>query len=269
MCEQHGPARRTILQGAAVASGAALVAGTGVGTANADADARAAAAEPSMYFRADWDARPPSSPVQVLATAPTHVVVHHTATPNSTDHSEAHALALSRSIQNYHMDTQGWIDAGQQFTISRGGHLMEGRNLAVVAVREGTHCVGTHVADYNGTTVGIENEGTYMEEGPTQELTDKLIETLAWLCGAYGLDPQQAIVGHRDFNSTACPGDVLYSMLPELRDAVSGLMAAQGMEIGTAHVAAEDRPTYPEVPEDEPQREFFHGPGRGADDFTR
>lgn len=268
MSHPHGPNRRTLLQGAAVASGAALVGGT-FGISTAHADTGAAAAEPSLYFRGDWNARPPSSPVQVLDTPPSFVVVHHTATANSTDYSESHALALSRSIQNFHMDDNGWIDAGQQFTISRGGHIMEGRDRAVPAVREGSHCVGTHVADNNSTCVGIENEGTYTDVEPTQSLIDSLVDTLSWLCGAYGLDPQDAILGHRDFNATECPGDVLYAMLPDLRSSVSSVMQARGLEIGTPSVAAADRPTYPPVPEDEPQREFYHGPARGPDDFTR
>ncbi|MEU3019084.1 peptidoglycan recognition family protein [Nocardiopsis sp. NPDC007018] len=265
----HGPDRRAVLRGAAVASGTALAGGAfGVSTAHASVGT-GAAAEPAMYFRADWNARPPTTPVQVLATPPSFVVVHHTATPNATDHSEAHALALSRSIQNFHMDSNGWADAGQQFTISRGGHVMEGRDRAVPAVREGSHCVGAHVANNNSTCVGIENEGTYMEEGPTQALTDSLVATLAWLCGAYGLNPHEAILGHRDFNATACPGDVLYAMLPELRDAVTGVLLAAGAQIGTRTVPREDRPSYPPVPRDEPRRAFEHGPGRGPDDITR
>ncbi|WP_431871687.1 peptidoglycan recognition protein family protein [Nocardiopsis eucommiae] len=268
MPQRHGPDRRAVLRGVAVASGAAL-AGGAFGVSTAHADTSSAAAEPAMYFRADWGARPPSSPIQVLAEPPSFVVVHHTATPNSADHSEAHALALSRSIQNFHMDSNGWSDAGQQFTISRGGHIMEGRDRAVPAVREGQHCVGAHVANNNSTCVGIENEGTYMDEGPTQALTDSLVATLAWLCGAYGLNPQEAILGHRDFNATACPGDVLYAMLPDLRNAVTGVMLSRGLEIGTRTVPVQDRPTYPPVPADEPSREFDHGPGRGADDFTR
>jgi hypothetical protein len=33
-----------------------------------------------------------------------------------------------------------------------------------------------------------------------------------------------AIVGHRDYVSTQCPGDVLYARLPELRDRVAALL---------------------------------------------
>lgn len=262
-----GPGRRTILRGAAVASGAAVLGGAF--TVGGATSASAQAAEPALYVRADWAARPPSSPTQVLATPPSYVVVHHTATPNSTDYSLNHALALSRSIQNFHMDSNGWSDTGQQLTISRGGHIMEGRDRSLPAVREGSHAVGAHVANNNSTCIGIENEGLYMTEGPTQALTDALVATLAWLCGAYGLNPQTAILGHRDFNATACPGDVLYAMLPDLRNAAASVLTAQGVDPRGLREPTSDGPTYPPVPDDEPQREFHHGPGRGADDFTR
>ncbi len=45
--------------------------------------------------------------------------------------------------------------------------------------------------------------------------------TCSWLCEAYGLDPHAAIVGHRDYNPTQCPGDVVYARLPELRNRVA------------------------------------------------
>lgn len=262
-----GPDRRTVFRGAALTSGAAVLGGAfTVSTAHAEP---VRIAEPALYTRGDWNARTPSSPVQVLAEPPTQIVVHHTATPNTDDLSEDAALALSRSIQNFHMDTQGWIDAGQQLTISRGGHIMEGRNRALPAIREGTQCVGTHVANHNNTTIGIENEGTYTDVEPTGELIDALVETLAWLCEAYGLNPD-AIVGHRDFNATECPGEVLYGMLPELRNQTMSVLEAKGVQVPpSAQVDPADAPTYPAVPDDEPDHTFHHGPVRGPDDISR
>ncbi|MBE3000458.1 N-acetylmuramoyl-L-alanine amidase [Nocardiopsis sp. HNM0947] len=263
-----GPDRRTLLRGAALTSGAVAIGGAFTVAPVQASPVRIA--EPSLYTRADWDARSPSSPVQILAEPPTQIVVHHTATPNSDDLSEGHALALSRSIQNFHMDDNGWIDTGQQLTISRGGHIMEGRDRALPAIREGTQCVGTHVANHNNTTIGIENEGTYTDVEPTSELIDALVETLAWLCEAYGLNPQDAIVGHRDFNATECPGEVLYGMLPDLRSATTSVLEAKGVSIpprGGTDPA--DAPSYPAVPDDEPERTFYHGPARGADDISR
>src|SRR5699024_2241253 len=111
--------------------------------------------------------RAPRSPIQVLSNAPSYIVVHHTATPNSTDYSLDHALALSQSIQNYHMDSNGWIDTGQQLTISRGGYVMEGRDRTPEAITAGNHVLGTHVANNNSTCIGIENEGLYTSASPT------------------------------------------------------------------------------------------------------
>lgn len=265
MPNPQGPDRRTILRGAAVTSGAVALGGA---VTLGGATSASAQEEPSLYMRDDWDARSPSSPVEILDTPPTSIVVHHTATGNSTDYSVDHALALSRSIQNFHMDDNGWIDTGQQLTISRGGHIMEGRDRAVPAIREGTHCVGTHVADHNSTTIGIENEGTYTSESPTDALYDALVDTLSWLCAAYDLNPQDAIVGHRDFNATECPGDVLYGMLPDLRDDVTSSLVAQGVEIGTRTPSPQSEPSFPAVPASEPSREFYHGPAVGPRDSS-
>lgn len=268
---RSGPNRRSLLRGAALTSGVALLGGSlgtlGATAASAQPSNPIQAAAPELYWRGAWNARAPRSPIQVLANAPTYIVVHHTATPNSTDYSLDHGLNLSKSIQNHHMDTNGWIDAGQQLTISRGGYVMEGRDRTPEAIAAGQHVVGTHVANYNSSAIGIENEGTYTSASPTQALTDSLVETLAWLCGAYGLNPS-AIVGHRDFNATACPGDVLYAMLPDLRNRVTQTMSALDIPIAAARAAGEDGPTYPAVPDDEPSHEFYHGPLRGPDDIA-
>ncbi|MCP3013120.1 peptidoglycan recognition protein family protein [Nocardiopsis dassonvillei] len=267
-----GPDRRSILRAATIASATAALGAVGATSAfarPADTSAAVQAAQPYLYWRGAWGARPPSSPIQVLAAAPRYIVVHHTATPNSTNYSLDHALNLSRSIQNHHMDTNGWSDTGQQLTISRGGYVMEGRDRTPEAIAAGNHVVGAHVANNNNTCIGIENEGLYTSVGPTAALTDALVQTLAWLCGAYGLNPHSAILGHRDFNATACPGDVLYSRLPELRDRAAQTMRTLGIAIAARREPGEDGPTYPPVPDDEPEREFYHGPARGPDDFSR
>lgn len=164
-----------------------------------------------------WGARPPSQPVTVLSTNPNKIIVHHTATANSTDYSQSHAYALARSIQNYHMDSRGWLDSGQQFTISRGGYAMEGRHRSLERLRAGSgHVLGAHCTGQNEQAIGIENEGTYISVTPPAALYDRLVELCAYICQMYGL-PAYQIYGHRDFNSTECPGDVLYGMLPQLR----------------------------------------------------
>lgn len=215
--------RQLLIRTAALAGGAALAAATDL------TNSAIAAAQPSIRTRAEWNARAPVAAASIIAK-PDHLVVHHTATANSADLSLSHAFALSRAIQNHHMDTNGWDDTGQQLTISRGGHIMEGRNRSLQAIGQGNNVLGAQTLNHNSHTLGIENEGTYVSANPTQQLWDSLVDTLAWLCDVYGLDPHAAIVGHRDYNATQCPGDRLYARLPELRNDVAASLGLAGRE---------------------------------------
>ncbi|WP_017615051.1 peptidoglycan recognition protein family protein [Nocardiopsis salina] len=231
------------------------------------AEASASAPSPTIRNRSAWNARPPTSTPQTVSGSPTYIVVHHTATENQTDYSLERAYSLSRGIQNWHMDNNGWIDAGQQFTISRGGHIMEGRSGSLLAVDGGYHLVGTHVANYNGVAVGIENEGTYNSVSPTDALWSSLIRTCAWLCYFYDR-PTSAIVGHRDLNSTECPGDQLYSLLPTLRSDVADYLSSNNVSLSARDLAGPEIPPYPPVPSGGPSGAHDHGPALGSDDLN-
>lgn len=179
---------------------------------------------PEIYGCDAWGARQPTEPITVLASKPVKVIVHHTDTANSTDYSLAHAFSLSRAIQNYHIDTNGWIDTGQHFTISRGGYVTEGRHRSLEILQGGTqHVRGAHCLNQNEVSVGIENEGNYMQVSPPQALYDKLVAMIAYICQQYGI-PSTEIYGHRDFNATDCPGDKLYALLPQIRSDVAALI---------------------------------------------
>jgi hypothetical protein len=178
-----------------------------------------------IHTRGDWEAVPPRRRATLLKKPPDRIVVHHTATENSKDTSLEHAYALSRRIQRFHMHERGWDDTGQQLTISRGGHVMEGRNRSLEAIRTGGHTVGAQARYHNDHTLGIENEGEYSKAPVPGKLWDALVETCCWLCVEYRLDPFRAIVGHRDLVTTDCPGDVLYARLPELRAEVAQSLA--------------------------------------------
>lgn len=177
---------------------------------------------PNMYGTAVWGARPPREPITLLNRKPTYIVVHHTVEPGNTDdYSLDRAFTISRNIQDFHMDSRGWIDTGQQFTISRGGFITEGRHRSIEALRGGTqHVLGANVANHNSEIIGIENEGLYMEVDVPETLWLSLVALVAYMASQYGVSPE-LIRGHRDFNATACPGDVLYARLPELRQAVA------------------------------------------------
>jgi hypothetical protein len=233
MAPQPGLGRRTLLRGGltATAAGALGIGAAAHASAAPHAGGRAArragttAAEPRIYTTAEWGARAPDQEIVILDHVPTYIAVHHTAEPgNSEDYSLEHAMAICRSIQNFHMDGQGWGDSGQQFTNSRGGFVLEGRHHSLDVVRGGVqHVQGANVGGRNSEVIGIENEGLYTDVDVPQALWDSLVQLVAWIAAQYGR-PVANIMGHRDFNSTECPGGVLYGRLQELRDAVAGAL---------------------------------------------
>lgn len=243
MTSQNGFNRRALIRGGMVATAAGVV---GLGAANAASGAptapartsgasgpRAAAAEPRVYTTAEWGAVAPVEDIVVLDRVPTFIVVHHTAEPgNSEDYSLEHAKQICRDIQQAHI-ARGFGDSGQQFTNSRGGYVLEGRHQSLGVVQGGTqHVQGAHVGDHNSETIGIENEGIYVDVDVPQALWDSLVDLVAWIAVQYDR-PVADIMGHRDFNSTECPGTVLYGRLQELRDAVANA-------IGVSKVTAPD-----------------------------
>jgi N-acetyl-anhydromuramyl-L-alanine amidase AmpD len=219
----RGPTRRSVLQGAlAVSLGTAgFGAASGIMSPAAQAATGAARALPPIAGCDAWAARPPSVPITMLASRPLRIIVHHTDTPNSTDYSQAHAFSLARSIQNYHMDHNGWIDTGQHFTVSRGGYVMEGRHRSLEALNNGgedvasAHCIGQ-----NSVSIGIENEGNYVNTDMLASHYAVLLDLCTGLCTSYGLRAY-AIYGHQDFNNTDCPGTRLYGLLSRLRSDVA------------------------------------------------
>ena len=55
---------------------------------------------------------------------------------------------------------------------------------------------------------------------PTQAQLRSLIKLARWLSAAYGI-PAERILGHRDQEATTCPGDNLYALLNQVRQAVA------------------------------------------------
>lgn len=217
MSGAHITRRGVLLGGLAIAGGVGY---TGV----AGASEAVSPSAPPIIGCGDWRARPNRYTVPIHDQRPVKILVHHTATPNVTDMSRRAAESLAHSIQNFHMDQRGWLDSGQHFTISRGGFVLEGRHRSLEMLRggrrqaEGAHCTGQNVV-----AVGIENEGTYTSTGPTDKQWQRLREMCAYICRQYKIRPTE-LYGHRDYKDTACPGDVLYGMLPKLRKEVARLL---------------------------------------------
>jgi hypothetical protein len=179
----------------------------------------------------DWGAAPPAHVFD--RTRPKWIVVHHTAHPNPPNDrsggTREGAMALAREIQHDHMAGRNWADTGQNFLNSTGGFVLEGRHGTLAAIKVGQCVRSAHAPTTKGKLTGgnespgIENEGTFMTIPMALKQWSSLVDLCASLCRSLNLEPT-AIKGHRDFTATACPGDWLYSQLPQLRVEVANAL---------------------------------------------
>jgi hypothetical protein len=213
---EHEVDRRTLFR---VGLGGAVAAV--VGTEFAFPAVAGATPSPSFPWIIDcdtWGARPPSSPIQITGNTTNKIILHHMAFPNVTDYSREHAIQLAKDCQNLHMDTNGWADTGQHFTVSRGGYVLEGRHRSLETLDAGQHqVIAAHCPGENGNAIGIENEGTYITETPPEALLDSLVELCVAVCQKFRLNAWD-IFGHWDFRlGTDCPGIAFYALFPQVR----------------------------------------------------
>ena len=136
------------------------------------------------------------------------IVIHHTGMPGADKDSTAEA------IHEFHQKTNGWAGIGYHYLIRKNGMIEQGRK---------PEAIGAHAYHYNKPSIGVSLAGNFDIGRPTESQMDSLKELVLWLCLKYRLDPLKkgVIVGHRDLNDTACPGDALYSRLDEIRYAAA------------------------------------------------
>lgn len=215
---EHEVDRRTLFR---VGLGGAVAAVVGTETAFAGAADAAPSGEFPWIIDCDtWGARPPSSPIQITGNTTNKIILHHMAFPNVTDYSREHAVQLAKDCQNLHMDTNGWADTGQHFTVSRGGYVLEGRHRSLETLDAGEHqVISAHCPGENGNAIGIENEGTYIAEAPPRALLDSLVQLCVAVCRQFDLHAWD-IFGHWDFRVTDCPGITFYAQFPQVRSRV-------------------------------------------------
>ncbi len=207
--------------------------------------------QPAVQPRSAWGAREPKT---ALTNAPKVQMgfVHHTV--NANDYAAADVPAMLRSIQAYHMDSNGWDDIGYNFLVDRFGTAWEGRAGSLNAP-----VVGAHTEGFNTGSVGVAILGDFRTTAPSQASVAAASRVLGWKLGTSGVDPNgtatmtsggndtfaqgnvvvfPAIAGHRDGKSTTCPGQLLYDQLPAIRNAAVLTAAALTAPIGSLDVAS-------------------------------
>jgi hypothetical protein len=104
-----------------------------------------------------------------------------------------------RSIQNYHMDSQGWSDIAYNLCVCTHGYIYEGRGKGKGSAANGTSQAN---ADWYAICALVgehDDQPAALDTG----LADAAAKCRSWGAGS-------AVTGHRDHTSTACPGDELY-----------------------------------------------------------
>jgi hypothetical protein len=167
--------------------------------------------------------------------------VHHTENPNG--YSREEVPRMLRAIYQFHRYGRGWNDIGYNFVVDRFGRIFEARAGGV-----DEPVTGAQAGGYNYCSSGIAVLGEYGAQGISPAARRALAHLLAWKLSLHGVpikgrvtvrvNPAGAIysrfparsrvslpriAGHRDADSTNCPGNALYGELPGLRRATKGL----------------------------------------------
>jgi len=167
--------------------------------------------------------------------------VHHTENPNG--YAAGEVPAMLRAIYAFHRYVKGWNDIGYNFVVDAYGRIFEARAGGI-----DEPVVGAHAGGYNLVSSGVAVLGSFMSAPISPAARTALERLLAWKLSLHGLPaegnvtvrvnpagasysrfPANArvslprIAGHRDGDSTDCPGDVLYRELPGIRASVRRL----------------------------------------------
>jgi hypothetical protein len=174
-------------------------------------------ARPSLIARAVWAGQPVAA--QPERADPRGVILHQIDAPPDAEGT----LALLRALANYQTEALEWDDMPYHFLIDAEGNLFEGRaggpTSAVSRLAGGDNAV--HIA-----LIGA------ADEPPTSQAQAVLVNLLAWLGQAYGIDPtgehevvvgpsrttRPNIVGHADVApGVTDPYTATRALLPQLR----------------------------------------------------
>ena len=222
MCDRH-LTRRDVMRGA-MAIGTVAVAG-GFGLVLPES-ALAAVPEPRIYSTGEWGARG----VRCAHRSQLQAVLHR---HSSHRHLQRHGHDAVRRLFARPLDPE--LPHGQQRlerhrpAIHRQPRrLRHGRPPPVAHATPRRHQL--HARRRRRRRQRQRRVDRHRERGPVHvglppaALYNKLVDLCAYICDQYNIASSQ-IFGHRDFMATACPGNILYGMLPELRSDVAAARA--------------------------------------------
>jgi len=186
-----------------------------------------------VITRTEWggDSVPPRAPAEYGTVE--CAFVHHTVTTN--DYTPEDSAGIVLGIARYHRDSNGWNDLGYNFLVDKYGQVFEGRAGGIDAP-----VIGAQAQGYNSVSTGVAVLGTHTSLSATEPTLEALARLIGWKLTLHGVPVQgqvtvtsaggasnryragtpvtlERISGHRDGDSTSCPGELLYGQLADLR----------------------------------------------------
>ena len=231
------------------------------------ATAGAAAVKPAIISRAQWGADE-----SLRTCSPDYVdqvkgaIVHHTVNTNT--YTADQAAGLVRGIYAYHVNGNGWCDIGYQFLVDRFGRLYEGRFGGDYKNVVGAQAQGFNTQSFGISSIANHDPDTAGAVAPSNAVLSAIGRLIGWKAWLNGFDPATSVSytsagstrwpegtvitkprvsGHRDFNLTTCPGDLMYSRLASVRSTAAaaytaGVSAASSEAAATSVVETYTRP---------------------------
>jgi len=155
--------------------------------------------------RSQWGARSPNGSGNSLTGSGKGVALHWEG-PEMGQREHSACDNLMRSIQNYHMDTQGWSDIAYNLAVCEHGYIFEGRGKG-----KGSGANGTSDANHNYPSIcALVGENDPQPTALDNGIADAVAMLRSWGVGS-------TLKGHRDFVSTSCPGNSIYNKMKDGR----------------------------------------------------
>jgi hypothetical protein len=197
------------------------------------------AGPPAIVPRAAWGANHCKPRVTPSFGHVQMAFVHHTVSLN--DYSRSQAAAVVLGICLFHRNGNGWNDIGYNFLVDRHGQVFEGRAGGI-----DQPVLGAQAGGFNAPSTGVSVIGDFSRVAPPKVAMESLARVLAWKLSIHGVPAKgrttvtsgggpftayragtlvtlQRVSGHRDADTTACPGAAFYKRLPALRRRVAKL----------------------------------------------
>ncbi len=187
---------------------------------------RASCSAPSLIMQSVWRAGLPAPKPGRSSTPTEHCIIHHSADGNgNTNYTD-----LVRAYYTYHTQVNGWDDIGYNYLVAANGAVYAGRDPEKAGIHQ-DDVLGAHFCGKNNLTMGICMIGDFMSTQPSTAALASLTQLLGWKVHKDEMDifgslhhPDKngallpVIAGHRDGCNTDCPGNLLYNLIPQIRE---------------------------------------------------